>query len=419
MTEKILHVKWGDFQKNFSETFQITEKYMCDVTLVCEGNHAIDVHKIILSAASQIFNDLLLESRMDHPVIYLSEITLEIMSQIVEFIYHGQINVYQKSLDKFYEIGKSLKLNGLNGSHSQFIENELENQREDHDDMEGVVSQNNCVMLYENEATVKAKSEQVKKDLLDWDIKQVPIIPKTEDSKASLPQINFGKDITNIYGLKEAIHSSIIKSGENFLCKICPKSSVNIWKAKSHAQMHVKSQIIPGSHSCLMCGKIFTTSKRLETHKIKKHKKLNKGRYQVIINNEVKEDNINQKLRTMVQKINGSWSCKICGKPGRDQSNSILHAEIHIKGVSRKCNTCGKLFATLSCLRSHNTLVHSTNDSFKCNQCEYVASRSNLKSHKESVHVGLKYQCPYCQIKCSTKGNMNKHVRTSHPYSSV
>ena len=418
MTEKMLHVKWGDFHSNFSETFKITEKSMCDVTLVCEGNHAIDVHKIVLSAASPIFDNILLESKMDHPVIYLSEITLENMSQIVEFIYHGKINVYQKSLYKFYQIGKSLKLKGLIDLHSQFIENELAIQNEDHEAMEGVISKNNFVMLNESEGIGEVKSEKINRELFDWDIKQEPLLPKSEDFKASLPQINVGTDITNIYDLKEAILSTIIKSGENFLCKICPKSSVNIWKAKSHAQMHVKSKVIMGSHSCLICGKIFTTSKRLEKHKLREHKKLNKGMSQVIINNEVKEDNINRKLRTMVQKINGSWSCKICGKPGRDQSNSILHAEIHIKGVSRKCDTCGKLFATLSCLRSHNTLVHSTNDSFKCNLCDYVASRSILKTHKESVHDGLKYGCPYCQIKCSTKGNMNKHVRISHPSSS-
>ena len=39
MTEKILHVKWGDFQKNFSETFQITEKIFDGMTLLRETKH--------------------------------------------------------------------------------------------------------------------------------------------------------------------------------------------------------------------------------------------------------------------------------------------------------------------------------------------------------------------------------------------
>ena len=86
---------------------------MFDVTLVCEGNHAIDVHKIVLSAASPIFNDILLESKMDHPVIYLSEITLDNMSQIVEFIYHGEVSIDQDCLPGFLQAAESLRIKGL------------------------------------------------------------------------------------------------------------------------------------------------------------------------------------------------------------------------------------------------------------------------------------------------------------------
>ena len=60
----------------------------------------------------------------------------------------------------------------------------------------------------------------------------------------------------------------------------------------------------------------------------------------------------------------------------------------------------------------------SDRDSTKCNLCDYIpsrfGSRTSLFIHKESVHFGIRYPCPSCEILATTKSNLVKHVQMEH-----
>ena len=236
-----------------------------------------------------------------------------------------------------------------------------------------------------------------------------------------MSQIYLGGKMTTIFNLKAAMRSTIEKKDKKFICKICGHISDKIYRAIKHTKIHVKSEIKSVSHSCTMCHKMFSTLSRLEKHKLNRHQAEKTEETQIIITNKDDEQNyIKEKLKTMVQKVNGMWSCKICGRAGRDQFNCMLHAETHMKGVFRKCNGCDKLFSTLSSLQSHIIVVHNVkrtgpNSSYKCDRCDYIASKSCLKIHKESVHEGIKHECTYCKMKLSNRGNLLKHLKIVHP----
>ena len=53
----------------------------------------------------------------------------------------------------------------------------------------------------------------------------------------------------------------------------------------------------------------------------------------------------------------------------------------------------------------------------RCNLCDYVPSKPSKKTiriHKESVHDGLKHQCPHCEREWTTRSNMKKHIESRH-----
>lgn len=48
-----------------------------------------------------------------HPVIVLQDVTYEDLAALVEFIYHGEVNVRQRSLSSFLKTAEILRVSGL------------------------------------------------------------------------------------------------------------------------------------------------------------------------------------------------------------------------------------------------------------------------------------------------------------------
>ena len=68
------------------------------------------------------------------------------------------------------------------------------------------------------------------------------------------------------------------------------------------------------------------------------------------------DDQLVETIRSMLERIDGVWSCTQCGKTNKDQSNLRQHIEAkHITGVCHSCNQCGKQFISKSALYYHNS----------------------------------------------------------------
>ena len=65
-------LRWNDFQQCIKSTFQDLrdEKDFMDVTVSCDGEQ-VKAHKVILSACSDTFRNLLKKNPAQHPVIVL------------------------------------------------------------------------------------------------------------------------------------------------------------------------------------------------------------------------------------------------------------------------------------------------------------------------------------------------------------
>ena len=86
---------------------------MSDVTLITEDKVKILAHKIILSSCSNVFNFILKESKQSNPLVYLGGISSVNLGFILDYIYYGEVNLYQEQLDGFIESAQKLEIEGL------------------------------------------------------------------------------------------------------------------------------------------------------------------------------------------------------------------------------------------------------------------------------------------------------------------
>ena len=87
---------------------------MTDVTLACEDGKQIEAHKVVLSATSPFFLDLLKRNKHPHPLIYMKGIKSENLMAMVDFFYRGEANVSQDNLNDFLALADEMRLKGLN-----------------------------------------------------------------------------------------------------------------------------------------------------------------------------------------------------------------------------------------------------------------------------------------------------------------
>lgn len=82
-------LKWNDFQTNVTKTFSSLrqEEHLFDVTLVGDDEQHIGAHKLVLSASSEFFKNIIKEAKHSNPLIYLSGFKSKDLLLVMDYIY--------------------------------------------------------------------------------------------------------------------------------------------------------------------------------------------------------------------------------------------------------------------------------------------------------------------------------------------
>ncbi|XP_043227330.1 broad-complex core protein isoforms 1/2/3/4/5-like isoform X7 [Amphibalanus amphitrite] len=109
-------LKWNNFQNSVTSVFENLrqDEELVDITLCCEGQK-IKAHRMMLSACSPYFRDLLKENPCQHPVFFLKDTSYPDLAAVVEFVYKGEVNVLQSQLGSFLKTAEMLQVKGLSG----------------------------------------------------------------------------------------------------------------------------------------------------------------------------------------------------------------------------------------------------------------------------------------------------------------
>merc|ERR1712183_130128 len=113
-------LRWNDFENNISIAFREIreEKDFFDCTLSC-GSRQIEAHKLILSACSPFFRSVLRQNPHQHPLLYLKGVEFTDLQAVLNFMYHGEVNVAQEELNSFLSVAEDLKVKGLTQNNTE------------------------------------------------------------------------------------------------------------------------------------------------------------------------------------------------------------------------------------------------------------------------------------------------------------
>jgi hypothetical protein len=133
-------LRWNDFHSNITSAFSEIrdDDDFLDVTLVCDGD-IVRAHKLVLSACSPLFRIMLKKNSHPQPMIFLRGIRFPDMVAILNFMYHGEVNVNQEDLQQFLAAAEELRIKGLSQANTW---PEAKSDRNDRNDTSNTVNTN-------------------------------------------------------------------------------------------------------------------------------------------------------------------------------------------------------------------------------------------------------------------------------------
>ncbi|KAH7961188.1 longitudinals lacking protein, isoforms H/M/V [Rhipicephalus sanguineus] len=107
-------LKWKSHYSNLLSALDqlLFSESLTDVTLACEG-FSLKAHKAMLSACSPFFQTLFAENSHQHPIVILKDFKFSELRAIVDFMYHGEVNVSREQLSSLLRAAEALQVKGL------------------------------------------------------------------------------------------------------------------------------------------------------------------------------------------------------------------------------------------------------------------------------------------------------------------
>ena len=242
-------LKWNDFQTNVTKTFSSLrqEEHLFDVTLVSDDEQHISAHKLVLSASSDFFKNIIHKAKHSNPMIFLSGFKSKDLLLVMDYIYQGEVKILQTDLDQFLTVAQQLKIEGLIGGGN---------------DSDGTHTDD---YIKEDVETSHTQEETILDNVEDNDKYNAPKkrIPKADRSVAVV------SSASNVEA-KVAVDDLVEKTENGYMCKACGKISTS--KSSSDIRRHAEIHIEGLSFDCQLCDKTFRSRNILKCH-MKQHRK--------------------------------------------------------------------------------------------------------------------------------------------------
>ena len=248
-------LKWNDFKENIGSAFgsMRNDRDFSNVTLACEDGQQVEAHKVILSASSPFFHHLLKTNKHSHPIIIMRGLKYEELVAIIDFLYHGEANIYQENLDVFLNLAEELQLKGLTGGGEDRKHNEPAKQQPK-------APTNQTI---NKDYIIDIPNKKSKDDIQDTFMSEGTIAIQDQLSSGNFHELDEQIKTMMATGL-----THLGKKGFVRVCKVCGKEG-NWQNIKDHIEAnHINGVSIP----CNLCEKTFRSRQSLRFHKSSNHK---------------------------------------------------------------------------------------------------------------------------------------------------
>ena len=308
-----MNLKWNKFRETAEKAFIDlgSSGDFSDVTLASADGQQVEAHRVIMSSCSPVLRRILVKISHPHPILYMKGMSMVDLSNLVKFVYTGEISIEQESIENFLETANELQIAGLTKSNTHEDGNDMNTmvcqEREELREGSKAIEESEAEEVFEENVKIEADCENEYTDLnidnichyqdcrkqfsnganLKKHIKNLHQIyeclknddaTKTEENVGRFQQIDSvseeGKNHTcdrcgveNKSGKAFMKHRQQEHPGETFLCKECGKEFVS----NNNLNIHKKSAHLLVRYKCDDCDSQFTCKSSLHFHKNKKH----------------------------------------------------------------------------------------------------------------------------------------------------
>jgi len=290
-TEKFC-LKWNEFETNLSLAFKDLQQTgeLFDITLICDENQ-LQAHKVILSACSPFFREVLRRNPHKHPLLYLKDVKYEDMQALLTFMYQGEVNVTQEQLNSFLMVAEDLKVKGLTKGAKPDGSSKPKQRRLDESrtakrspsvDMNGGVAPNKMPKMTRMDYTPQKEispvssqsqpqpSNSIKMEeitLVD-DEPENQIEAYTDDAYGTYEEDNYG-DIVEEGGYDPlAATTDDQMNHSDSIIRIQPEDRPDLSVELNLEEYYVTKG---GNHECALCGHLSQTKRLIKVHLEGKH----------------------------------------------------------------------------------------------------------------------------------------------------
>ena len=286
MTSKVL-IKWNDFNSSIPTSYPSLreERDFLDITLVSDDELKFDAHKVVLSASSTFFRNMLRgTSKNVNTLLFLNGVKSSDLQLVLDFVYNGEVKLHQASIPSFLEATSKLRISGLSEpipgeesapTHSmdgsdltdfqEFLTNDKIESSEVNENLEDRIDKIADEMKLDY---VIPGSENMDEMLDPSQIKDENVKPefsKAQPNQHPPPLIIYDfKGNTDIELLDSKIAEYAVKlEGKRYKCGVCGRPN----RDRSGIGHHIETHFAGLSFTCELCEKEFKSREAIRKHK--------------------------------------------------------------------------------------------------------------------------------------------------------
>jgi len=327
-------LKWNEFESNIGSAFRELrdDKDFFDLTLACQDEQ-VQAHKVILAACSPFFRRVLKRNRHEHPLLYLKGVKHTTICSLLNFMYHGQVNIAQEELDSFLAVAEELEVKGL--TQEGRAEEGVMKVKEER------VTTKQRNILNEN-ITIQTSTSNKQKSCIST--------PKLKPPHESFKGADYDDDIQEIQELTPVKVE-----------RYAVAAPTGVKDSPSTSELALVQNYHLDAETCN--GALDVT---YDEYNIEEEPGDGTTFDAAMISNSLVEGELDLKavLEKFTKKImnrdgNNLWQCKSCQKIYKRKSHLMEHVEsCHVTGLQFKCPYCTVYYKTRSSVRHHVTDKH-------------------------------------------------------------
>ncbi|KAG1676901.1 Protein bric-a-brac 1 [Nymphon striatum] len=408
MTSQQLCVKWNNHQNNMLGIFSelLVNDHFVDVTIACDGE-SLKAHRMVLSACSPFFKDLLISNPCPHPIIILNNIDFKDLKILLDFMYKGQVNVRKDKLQNVLKAAEILKVKGLGEvakSNKEFSSSEKQ-------PIKPTTSSSTSRKQSDHHYSCSSPKVPATKRR-----KSAPII--SEVKAIEIPadfNINESKEIEKPESetIEETANDPVIS--ESILPPLVVEQSVIDQTTQDSELSSLKNDDpnATSSESCVITMPLIDAdSDALSGLSVSQ---LDGKQFAQVTD---------ASGNTVLVLIPDSSSNELTLSASDEIINTVEqpdYTELHFKrndGTTMKlyqCLHCDSKFANPGNVRRHTYSAHK-GFRIQCEVCQALFTQKSSKDfHFRTVHAGVRYHCDECDSQFTEKRTLLHHISNMHP----